>query len=139
MNIIKSILLSLILLLFIGCNEKSKPIITVDKNLSTPIKCMALNSLGMDKEFINSINRLYDFNKSCPLKLSISYKKDIVCNSPYNPNIKNVSRFPKSFLKIELREGLKVKYSYYVDLYSNVDDEDIEEGFLNLKNTLLIK
>ncbi len=126
-----------LLFMFVGCNEKSKPIVKVDSNLSKPIECMALNTIGVDKEFIHKLNQLYSFSSNCPLKLSINYKKDIICNSPYNPNQKNVSKFPKSFLNMELREGFDVKYSYYVDLYSNVDKEDIEEGFLRLKRDLL--
>jgi len=137
MSITKFSIFFMAMLLFIGCNERSKPVVKVDSNLSKPIQCMALDSTGIEKEFSNRLNQLYNFTSNCPLKLSINYKKNIVCNSPYNPNMKNVSKFPKSFLNIELREGFDIKYSYYVDLYSNVDEEDIEEGFLRLKKDLL--
>jgi hypothetical protein len=51
---------------------------------------------------------------------------------------KNMGKFPKSFIKIELREGMKLQYSYYVDLFSNVDEDDVEEGFERLKKDLLM-
>ncbi len=137
MSITKFSIFFTLMLIYVGCNERSTPIVKVDSNLSKPIQCMALDGIGVEKKFSNRLNQLYNFTSNCPLKLSIKYKKDIVCNSPYNPNQKNVSKFPKSFLNIELREGFDIKYSYYVDLYSNVDEEDIEEGFLRVTKDLL--
>jgi len=42
-------------------------------------------------------------------------------------------------LNFELRRGLKVEYSYYTDLYNNVDEEEIENAFLSMKNDLIKK
>ncbi len=135
---IKHVLMVLALLLM-GCNKKSEPLINKDANLSTPIACMSLNECGMEKNFIKKLHILYAFDTQCDLKLSMKYKKDIVCNSPYNPNSKNTSQFPKSFLQLELRKGFKVVYSYYIDLYSNVDEEDVEDAFERLKKDLTNK
>jgi len=125
------------LIFFVACEEKAKPKVTIDSDLMLPIRCMKLNILGDDEELVNSLNNLYTFDKRCALTLTLSSKKDIVCNSTNNMMSKNMGKFPKSFLKLELREGMKIKYSYYVDLYSNVDEDDVEEGFEQLKKDLL--
>lgn len=134
----KNIVIMLALLLM-GCNKKSEPLIKIDTKVSTPIACMSLNEFEIDKSFSEKLHTLYTFDTHCDLKLSMKYKKDIVCNSPYNPNSKNTSQFPKSFLKLELRRGLKVIYSYYIDLYGNVDEKDIEDAFERLKRDLIDK
>ena len=132
-------ILVLSIFFLVACEKKSAPTIVIDSHLTTPIQCMALNTIGIEKPFVNKLQLLYTFDNRCDLKLTVKYKKDIVCNSPYNPNMKNVSQFPKSFLHLELRKGFKVLYSYYIDLYSNVDEEDIESAFLTLKKALIEK
>ena len=125
------------LIFFVACEEKAKPKVTIDSDLALPITCMKLNILGDDKVLVNSLNNLYTFDKHCSLTLTLSSKKDIVCNSTVNMMSKNMGKYPKSFVKLELREGMKIKYSYYLDLYSNVDEDDVEEGFEQLKKDLL--
>jgi len=135
-----NILLFITFILLSACQERAKPVIKKSDNLATPISCMSLNELGVDnREFVATLNSLYSFDKSCPLRLSLSYKKDIVCNSSYNAMSKNMGKFPKSFVRLELREGMRIVYSYYVDLYSNVDEDDLVEGFTQLKKDLLSK
>ncbi len=123
--------------MMIGCSKKSEPLIKKDANLSTPIMCMSLNELAIEKSFIDKLHTLYTFDKDCDLKLTVKYKKDIVCNSPYNSNGKSVSQFPKSFLKLELRRGFNIVYSYYIDLYNNVDIDDVEDAFKRVEKDLL--
>ncbi len=135
----KKILYIITLILFIACEEKEKPSVIISSDLERPISCMKLNKIGGDKELLESLEKLYDFNQSCIFTLTLSSKKDIVCNSTNNVMSKNMGKFPKSFVKLELRKGMKVEYSYYVDLYSNVDEDDIKEGFDRLKKDLLIK
>ncbi len=135
----KKILYLITLILFIACEEKEKPSVIISSDLKRPISCMKLNKIGGDKELLESLEKLYDFNQSCIFTLTLSSKKDIVCNSTNNVMSKNMGKFPKSFVKLELRKGMKVEYSYYVDLYSNVDEDDIKEGFDRLKKDLLIK
>ena len=125
------------LIFFTACQEKAKPRVTMGSDLERPIPCMKLNTLADDKELLMHLEKLYAFNDSCALTLTLSSKKDIVCNSTNNMMSKNMGKFPKSFVKLELREGMKVEYSYYVDLYSNVDEDDVEEGFKRLKKDLL--
>ncbi len=136
---LKMLLLFSLLLWFGGCEEKAKPVIKKSQTLTTPIDCMALNTIGLEKDFVATLKGQYPFDESCSLKLNLSYKKDIVCNSSYNAMSKNMGRFPKSFVKLELRKGLGVVYSYYVDLYSNVDEDDLIEGVEQLKKDLLSK
>jgi len=125
------------LLLFSACQEKAKPVIKKHSTLQTPIGCMKLNRLLGDEPLTEYLATLYAFDDTCPLVLNLSYKKDIVCNSSYNAMNKNMGKFPKSFVKLELRQGMTLAYSYYVDLYSNVDEEDVEEGFKQLKKDLI--
>jgi len=123
----------------VGCQEKAKPVVRQSGTLQTPISCMALNPLEGDRALMATLKSQYAFTEDCPYKLTLSYKKDIVCNSSYNAMSKNMGKFPKSFVKLELRRGMGVVYSYYVDLYSNVDEEDVIEGFTRLKKDLLSK
>ncbi len=130
-------LLIMAALFFVGCDKKSPPIIKKDTNLSTPVQCLALNDITLDKAFKSTLNSLYTFDQKCDLQLFVSYKRDIVCNSPYNPNRKNIGPFPKSFLNMEVRRGFKVEYSYYVDLYHNVNESDIKEAFARVKKDII--
>ena len=126
-----------VLLLFTACEEKMKPVVTINPQLERPISCMKLNRINVDKEVLDVFDKLYDFNKTCNFTLNISYKKDIVCNSTQNVQMKNMGKFPTSFLKLELRKGLELDYKYYIDLYSNVDEDDMLEGFERLRLDLM--
>jgi len=126
----------LAILLLTACEEKSKPNITINPNLQLPIKCIKLNTL--ESEFKNKLEELYTFDNKCDLTLTLSSKKDIVCNSPQNIMLKTSGKFPKSYLRLKLRKGMEVEYTYYIDLYSNVDEDDIEIAFNKLKQDLKI-
>jgi len=126
-------------ILLTSCNQKKSPIIKIDNNLSIPIRCLSIDKIDIDKKFLAKLNKLYNFNNNCKYKLYIKYKTDIVCNSPYNPNQKNLSSFPTSFLNLEIRDGLKLKYSYYIDLNDNVNEDDIKDAFIKVKKDLGLK
>ena len=128
-----------ILLFFTACEEKSEPRVTKSTTISSDISCLQLDSLGVDKLFVNKLNSLYSFNKNCDFSLNISSKKDIVCNSSHNMMSKNMGKFPKSFIKLEVRRGMKIEYSYYIDLFHNADEDDLAEGFNRLKRDLQLK
>ncbi len=125
------------LIFFVSCEEKAQPSVTISSDLERPISCMKLNRLVENKELLSSLENLYAFDDNCALTLTLGSKKDIVCNSTNNMMSKNMGKFPKSFIKLELREGMKLQYSYYRDLYSNVDEDDVKEGFERLKKDLL--
>jgi len=124
----------MILLLFTACEEKRKPVISVDTNVQLPLTCLKLNLL---ESFETTLKKLYTFKANCPHQLTLSYKKDIVCNSGYNASGQSLGKFPKSFLKLEVRKGFTVEYSYYIDLLDNVESDDVEEGFARLKKDIL--
>ena len=133
----KKYLYLITLIFFIGCEEKIEPRITISPELALPIMCMKLNKLDGNKKLIKSLKKFYTFDEHCALTLSLSSKKDIVCNSPQNALLKTSGKFPKSYLSLKLRKGMELKYSYYIDLYSNVDEDDVEEGFIQLKKDLI--
>jgi len=135
----KSYLVVLItsIFLLVSCTEKPKANVQLDKNLTHPIACMRLNNIAVEKEFLDTLNHLYTFDKNCSSVLHMSYKKNIVCNSSHNSVAKSTGKFPKSFLKLELRKGLQMQYSYYIDLLDNVDRQDVREAFRRLSLDIL--
>jgi len=124
-----------ILFMVSGCEEKSKPIIR-KTNIKEPITCLALDKIEKNN-LTAKLEKLYNFSDNCKYKLSLKYKKDIVCNSSYNANMKSMGKFPKSFLQLEVREGFSPVYSYYIDLYHNANSDDLKEGFEKLKKDIL--
>jgi len=137
--VLKSLLLFMILWLFSACEEKATPVITKSPNLTPPLNCLSLNSIDLDSEFNSTLQELYRFDPKCHWHLSVSYKRNIVCNSSYNAMSKNMGKFPKSFIKLEVRRGMEPLYSYYVDLYHNANREDLVMGMEQLKKDLLSK
>jgi len=133
----KTILL-ITLLLLTACEEKRKPVISVDINVQLPLTCLKLNPLESEESFEATLKKGYTFKAHCPHQLTLSYKKDIVCNSGYNASGQSLGKFPRSFLKLEVRKGFKVEYSYYIDLLDNVERDDVEEGFARLKKDILM-
>ncbi len=45
----------------------------------------------------------------------------------------------KSYLRLEFKKGDILIYSYYIDLADTITDEDIENGFNVMKNTLPLR
>jgi len=133
----KSIVFFMMLLLFTSCEEKRKPVISVDTNVQLPLNCLKLSPLESEENFESTLKKRYIFKANCPHQLTLSYKKDIVCNSGYNASGQSFGKFPKSFLKLEVRKGFRVEYSYYIDLLDNVESDDVEEGFSRLKKDIL--
>ena len=129
----------LLLLLFIsGCD--SKPLITVyDKSiLNKKIDCVQLSVMHKDEQITSTLQHLYPFSQRCIYRLEVSFKQSIVCNSHYNAQSKALGKMPNSYLKMELRHGLSLQYSYYIDLDHKPDKEDLEEGLERLKEDLYI-
>ena len=100
---------------------------------------MKLQVFPKNKMIEETMQHLYDFDPSCPLRLEISYKNGITCNSTFNIQTKSINGFPSSYLNMELKKGFSLKYSYYVDLTDDVTAEDIEDGFERMKEDLIIK
>ena len=134
------IILVVITVLFSSCQERGKkPIVHKNANVTTAISCLKLASLEEENLLTSHLKELYNFTSNCDYTLTLSYKKDIVCNSSYNAGMKSMGKFPTSFIKLDVRKGLDAIYSYYQDLYDNIEPDDIDRGFKRLKNDLLIK
>ena len=85
----------------------------------------------------NTLNHLYIFDTDCDKDLVVSHKSSIVCNSNLNSEKKALG-MAKSYLRLELKEGQKILYSYYIDLDENVNNEDVENSFKVMKSAIPI-
>jgi len=119
-----------------GCDEKA--IVTVyDKSVKQiPIGCLSLQIVPEERSFRETLMKRYPFQAGCQQRLSVSYKSGIVCNSAYNAPQKTLSNFPNSYLTMEIRKGLSLQYSYYIDLDHKPTASDIEKGFKQIKEDL---
>ena len=126
-------------LLLTGCGEH--PIVTLyDHNLThTTIPCLALQVSPPDPNARKTIEALYPFTTECPYTLTLSTKNSIVCRSFGNAPKKATSDFPSAYLRLELRRGLKLLYSYYIDLTHAPEASDIHRAFGRLKEDLHLK
>ena len=128
------------LLFTVGCQDTHALVNVYDKSiLKTPITCMKLQIFPQNVMIEQTMKSLYRFDEICPLRLAISYKNGITCNSTFNVQTKSINGFPSSYLNMELRQGLSLKYSYYVDLDENVSEDDLKAGFERIKKDLLIE
>ena len=75
---------------------------------------------------------MYPFDGMCPYRLEVSYKQHIVCNSSYNAQQKCVHGMPHGYLNLSVRQGLRLMYSYYIDLEDKVSADDLQKGFKRL-------
>ena len=103
------------------------------------IPCLSLSVFPPDTTLENTLKKRYGFRADCPWKLDVKTKENIHCNSNQNSDKKALTTFPNSFLRMEIRKGFSLKYSYYVDLTKSADSGDILEGFDRLSDDLNIK
>ncbi len=127
------------LFLLTACDD-SKPVVNIyHKEITqTPLPCMKLTVFPEEKDLSDALMKLYPFKNDCPLVLSVSYKSSIHCNSGYNACRQALGNFPTSYLKMELRRGLGLQYSYYIDLNSKPDGADVQKGFERMEKDLKI-
>ena len=130
-------LLSIFVLLFSACNDTAL-ITKFDKNLKE-IQCLNLVVFPPDKLLSSALTELYKFEEDCEYKLQVSKKSAIVCNSNQNAPRKTLSNFPSAFVRLDIYKDKKPIYSYYKDLTSAPTKEDIQRGFLRLKDDILMK
>lgn len=115
-------------LLFLGCSDGSQTFIH-DKNIvDAKIECMSLMVFPPNKEIEDTLNSLYNFTPQCDYNLIVSYKTGIVCNSNQNSE-KKAHGLPSSYLRMELKKGGDLKFTYYKDLKNNLDTDDVKDGF----------
>jgi hypothetical protein len=121
-----------IALLFGGCKDN----VYVNNNLKDKINC--LSYIPVSKNSLDlGLLKLYKFNSNCPYKLNLEYKDSIACNSSFNAPTKATTAFPNSYIKLEVKNGFKIVYSYYKDLTSKPDLDDLEDAFDRLKEDIL--
>jgi len=119
-----------------GCQKKAY-VNTYDPAITrTPLPCLGLRVFPPDKEAEQSLRSLYAFSDNCPYTLELSTKSGIHCNSNANVPQKVTSNFPSAYLRMELRKGMRLLYSYYIDLTHKPKAEDIREGFERLREDL---
>ncbi len=118
-------------------DEKKAYVNLYDKQLKDQkIPCLNLSVFPPDTTIENALKNEYDFRADCPWRLVVKTKENIHCNSNQNSDKKALTPFPNSFLRMEIRKGFSLKYSYYVDLTKAADSDDILEGFEKISNDL---
>jgi hypothetical protein len=126
------------LLLLTACDDKAMVNIYKKKITQTPISCMKLNIFPEEPMISSALNTRYHFSDNCDLILEVSYKSGIKCNSRFNVANKSTTNFPSSYLKMELRRGMTLQYSYYIDLTKKPTEDDVNRGFDRIERDLKI-
>jgi len=127
------------LLFLVSCSDNAS-ITIYEKNLpKESISCIQLILFPPNEKIKNTLETLYDFDENCNIKMEVSTKSDITCNSNHNYQIKAVGSFPSSYLKMQVNDGSKIVYSYYIDLLNEVTQEDIRSAFSRVKDDLDIR
>jgi uncharacterized lipoprotein NlpE involved in copper resistance len=136
-SIVQSVFSAIIIALLLTACENRAEVNFYDKNLhKTHLKCLKFHPAKegvLEKE----LKQLYRFDDSCNNTLELSYKSGIVCNSRFNVAQKSTSSFPTAYLKLEVRNGFKLLYSYYIDLNEKPNKEELKEAFERLKEDIL--
>ena len=124
------------LLFLTACDDKAMVNIYKKEITETPVTCMKLRVSPEDSTITKRLKDRYHFDENCDLTLEVSYKSGIVCNSSYNAAQKTLGTFPSSYLKMELRRGMALQYSYYIDLTSKPTEGDVDSGFDRLEKDI---
>jgi len=127
------------LLLLTACDDKAMVTVYKKKITQSPISCMKLTVFPEDTMITQTLQKRYHFTDSCDLTLEVSYKSGITCNSRFNAATKATTGFPSSYLKMELRRGLALQYSYYIDLTKKPNEHDVNSGFDRLEKDLKLQ
>jgi len=116
--------------------DKDAQVTFYDKSLKNN-KITCLSFIPKDNPLDKELTKLYNFNQNCPYRLELSYKSNIVCNSPYNAPQKAITEFPNAFITLEVKKGFSLEYSYYKDLTHKPTIDDLKDGFERLKKDIL--
>ena len=131
------LILSGVIALAFLTGEKKAYINLYDTQLKAQkIPCLNLSIYPSDPTLENALKKQYDFRLDCPWKLVVKTKENIHCNSNQNSDKKALTAFPNSFLRMEIRKGFSLKYSYYIDLTKPADSDDILDGFYKISDDL---
>jgi hypothetical protein len=133
---VKILTLSLLFLL-LGCSDNSMSQVYDKHILVQDIKCMRLLVFPPNKIIEQTLDDLYKFDQECELSLVVSYKDQITCNSNQNVD-KKAQGMPSAYLRLEIKKGKKLYYSYYKDL-DGITAEDVKDGFDKMYDQLNFK
>lgn len=133
--IIKSLSLFTLLLFFTACEDKALVKIKPKLISQTDLSCMKLLIFPPNQDLQKAFEGLYDFKQECSAQLFISYKSNIVCNSNQNASHK-AKGMPSGYLRLELKEGKNLLYSYYIDLDDGLGKKEVQRGFLRLQEDI---
>ena len=123
--------------IFSGCSD-SAIVKTFDKDITkNKIPCMRLIVFPPDKGLEETLHSLYKFTPDCNYRLKVSKKGGIVCNSNQNAAKKTLSNFPSTYLRMDVSQGNRRVYSYYIDLLDSVSEDDVKSAFLRVKKDIL--
>ena len=127
----------LLLAAFSGCGDGAV-VKTFDKDITeNKIPCMRLVVFPPDKVLEHTLKKLYKFSPDCDYRLEVSKKGAIVCNSNQNAAKKTFSNFPSTYLRMDVSQGNRAVYSYYIDLLDSVSEDDVSSAFARLKKDIL--
>ncbi len=120
-----------------SCEGKDPYVKIYDNNLTqNPPPCLALRLFPSDPATKRILTRLYKFDSKCPYTLSVSSKAQILCRQGANAASKATSNFPSAYLRMELQRGMRVLYSYYIDLNQEPTPSQIEAAFARMSRDI---
>ena len=131
---IKIVLISMLILLS-GCSDNAQVFI-YDKDIQkNKLKCLNLIVFPPNHTISSTLKELYTFSNNCKYDLIISYKNSISCNSNQNAE-KKATGMPVSYIRFEIKNKNKLLYTYYKDLYENINKVVVKDGFKRIKKNL---
>jgi len=111
-----------------GCEDKSLVRVYDKTLLAQPPECLSLRVIPDDTVIEKSIRERFDFDPKCMWRLEVHFQDNIHCNSNQNSDRKALSAFPSSYLRMEIYRGMRMVYSYYIDLQKRADGADAARG-----------
>jgi len=133
-------LLLIVALFFQGC-ESQTPLVNVYKQeiVKTPLRCLTLVVVPKDTQIEQTLKEIYPFKRECPYRLEVSFKGGIHCNSTQNATRSALGNFPQSYLRMEIRKGFSLQYSYYIDLTHPIGGADVAKGFERIQEDITLE
>ena len=123
------------ILLLSGCSDNSMSMVHNKKILDEKIECLRLVVFPPKQDINDALESVYEFKDDCDLALIVSYKGGIVCNSNQNSEKKALG-MPNSYIRLEIKRANQLFYSYYKDIYDEITQQDIKDGFDKIKKDL---
>jgi len=136
LNYFIGIFLFLLFLFFGGCSDNATVSVIDEQFTKNKIECMKLVVFPPDEMLEHTLSELYSFDDLCSLKLEVSQKSGIVCNSNQNSQKKALSNFPTSYLRLQIKNK-RLLYGYYIDLDHDVTSKDVKNAFARIQKDLI--